>query len=405
MDNKSNSNRILFIESGTTIGGSIESLYLYLENYNKREFQAIVVLLNETEYFYKFVKLGIKVFLLNDVIYTINRFVIVAMILSRVEHLVRIYFKRLHVLIHSILHYSLIKQLEKIVLQQNINLIYLNIQVNRDLFGVILSKKTGVNCVSHLRSIRPVGFNKWTAKFVNNNVSRFIANSSAVKDFWVSHGLSEDKISVIYNGIPKLNISTINLHKMYSLEKDCLIIGSVGRLISWKRHDFLIETFNILLGNFDNAVLFIVGGGPLMLDLKLTVDKLNIQNKVIFTGEILNAKEYIKSFDIMVLPSINEPFGRVIIEAMALGTPVIASKSGGIPEIIEDGKNGYLFNPDDKSDLLLKMDSLLKDFAKRDSFSFNGMQSVRTKFSLDSYINNLGGIFKSLNDTETNEIT
>ena len=405
MDKKSNSNRILFIESGTTIGGSIESLYLHLEHYNKCEFHPIVVLLNETEYFYRFIKLGINVFLLKDTIYSINRFVIISKVLSRVEYLVGLYFKRLYVLVHSIFHYSLIKQLEKIVLQQNINLIYLNIQVNRDLFGVILSKKTGVKCISHLRSIRSAGFNKWTAKFVNNYVSYFIANSGEVKDFWVSHGLSKDKISVIYNGIPNLNNSAINLHKMYSLEKDCLIIGSVGRLISWKRHDFLIETFSVLLAKYDNLVLFIVGGGPLMLDLKLTVDKLNIQNKVIFTGEILNAKEYIKSFDIMVLPSINEPFGRVIIEAMALGTPVIASKSGGIPEIIEDGKNGYLFNPDDKSDLLLKMDSLLKDFAKRASFSFSGMQSVRTKFSLDSYINKLEGIFKSLNDTETNEIT
>ena len=389
LDNKVCKDNILFIESGTNNGGSIESLYLHLKHSKKHNFNPIVVLLNETDYIDKFLQIDINVIKLKDTIYTSNRYVTLGKILSRIELIIGLYFNRLRVLTHRIFHHLLINKLKEIVDEKNIKLIYLNVNVNRDLFGVILSKMTGVKCVSHLRSIQSSGFNKWTATFANSNVSYFIANSQKVKEYWISNGLLEHKILVIYNGIPRLYNKSINLHEMYFLERGCLIIGSVGRLIEWKRHDFLIDTFNTLLDEFDNIVLFIVGGGPKMVDLKLKVDKYNIQNKVIFTGKINNAKDFIKSFDILVLPSINEPFGRVIIEAMELGTAVIGSNSGGVPEIIYNAKNGYLFTPDDKSDLLSKMRNLILNPSLRERFSIIGMRSVRTKFSLDNYVKDL----------------
>jgi glycosyltransferase involved in cell wall biosynthesis len=91
----------------------------------------------------------------------------------------------------------------------------------------------------------------------------------------------------------------------------------------------------------------IIGSGPLEQSLRLKVKSLKLEDKIIFTGAIPNAAKYLKAFDVFVLPSEKEGLPYTIIEAMAAGLPIVASRVGGIPEMIKDGVNGFLINPHD----------------------------------------------------------
>jgi glycosyltransferase involved in cell wall biosynthesis len=115
--------------------------------------------------------------------------------------------------------------------------------------------------------------------------------------------------------------------------------------------------------------------------LKELVREKGLEDKVIFTGDIQKPRDVFAAFDVTVVPSVlPEPFGRVVMESMAAGTPVIGSDCGGIPEQIVPGVTGLLFKPGDEKDLAKALDELLGDKTKRLRMSEEGKRHVREKF-------------------------
>jgi glycosyltransferase involved in cell wall biosynthesis len=105
-------------------------------------------------------------------------------------------------------------------------------------------------------------------------------------------------------------------------------------------------------------------------------------DKVIFTGSRADVPLLLKSFDILVHPADREPFGRVIMEAMALGVPVVATASGGPSEIIEEGISGFLVDVGDKKNIVEKVVMLLKDSPLRQAIGGKGQERIRRSFNL-----------------------
>ncbi len=118
----------------------------------------------------------------------------------------------------------------------------------------------------------------------------------------------------------------INLRKKLKIDEDTLVIGHVGRFVAQKNHEFLLDIFSEFYKENRNSILILIGQGPLEKKIKDKVEKMNLNNKVIFLGQLDNVNELYQVFDIFLFPSLYEGLGMVLIEAQCSGLKCIASK-------------------------------------------------------------------------------
>ncbi len=182
---------------------------------------------------------------------------------------------------------------------------------------------------------------------------------------------------------------------MFGIEKDIPVIACVGRLIDWKGHNYLLDTIDLLKRkNNLHIKLLIVGEGPNKDELTDKVFNLGLTNDVLFVGYLKDAMDIMASSDIVVVPSKNEPFGRVVIEAMSVGAPVIATEGGGIPEIIQDGTNGLLVHYGDVEELSKSIKRVIEDEKLRDKIIYEAKRCVNKYYIQEKYNEELSSIFQ-----------
>lgn len=216
-----------------------------------------------------------------------------------------------------------------------------------------------------------------------------VTSSQAVKKLVVKRALiPSHKIRVIYNGVDIQKFSSgdkKSARSRLSLPPQALIIGTVGRLHWCKGHRYLLEAFKKLLPEFPSLYLLIVGEGEERKKLEVLAYKLGVRHRVIFTGEIKEPVDYIRCMDIGVYPSLYEALGISILETLACEVPVVASKTGGIPEIVDE-KCGFLVSPGDSESLAKAINILLKDEMKRRKMGKMGREKVKENFSIEKTV-------------------
>lgn len=167
-------------------------------------------------------------------------------------------------------------------------------------------------------------------------------------------------------------------------------VATVAVLSPIKNIETLIGAFSRIHKQFSNFKLVIGGDGPSKKSLELLAHSSGLSDNIIFTGKLSldEVREVMRDCYVFALPSLSEGFGRVFIEAMALGKPVIAPKVGGVSEIVHDGENGFLIEPKDVDALFAKSEYLIKnpDVAKK--MGETGRIFVRENFSNAKYITN-----------------
>jgi len=183
-----------------------------------------------------------------------------------------------------------------------------------------------------------------------NKASGIVSVSDALKDVMSGQGVDVDKIHVIYNGVDR------KLYRPQSKSESRLRLGItadeptvvfIGNLKPVKGLDQLLKAFKELHGRNQNVRLHIIGRGPLESDLRKQSINLGLEEQVRFEGEQspVEVARWMSAADVLCLPSINEGVPNVLLEAMACGTPVVASRVGGIPEIVDRGRCGFLVKP------------------------------------------------------------
>jgi glycosyltransferase involved in cell wall biosynthesis len=209
--------------------------------------------------------------------------------------------------------------------------------------------------VNNLANLQTGFTDRLKDRYIAHNVNLFITASKAAKLQLVKNrNFNPAKIINIPNTIPVdfNNITKKNaLRREFNIDNDSLIIGSVGLLTKRKGHQVLIEAINIIESSkkIDKKFfVFIFGEGEERNNIASQISKSNLQDKIYLPGYQSNIGNLINDFDIFILPSINqEDFPYVILEAMALGKPIIGTKVAGVPEQVEDYYNGFLVNPND----------------------------------------------------------
>ncbi len=160
------------------------------------------------------------------------------------------------------------------------------------------------------------------------------------------------------------------------------IIGSIANFYPTKGLKYLIEAAR----NFkdrDDILFLIIGGGEERESLREQIQKAGLQNKVFLAGQLENGSKYLSAFDIFVLPSVKEGFPWALIEAMSAKLPVIATNVGAVPEIIENGKNGFMVEPGNSDQIAEKIKTILADDRLRLELGIQAHQTVLFKFPLD----------------------
>lgn len=144
-----------------------------------------------------------------------------------------------------------------------------------------------------------------------------------------------------------------------------------------------------------NTTFVFLGDGELSDELKNMASKLNLKEKVKFLGWRQDVAEVMSVFDLFVLPSLNEGMGRVLVEAMALGKPVVASNVGGIPDLVIHGKNGCLVPPGDAQSLSAAISDLIEDPERGRKMGENGKKRA-IDYSADSMVQKIDQLYRTM---------
>ncbi len=212
-----------------------------------------------------------------------------------------------------------------------------------------------------------------------------VAVSDEIKKDMLKYKIPKEKISVIDNGIniDRFNreILTEGIKKGLGLNGNVKVIGTIGSLKFEKGHIYLLRAAKEILGIVKNVKFLIVGDGPLRKQLVDETRKLLIEDNIIFTGHRNDIPEILSIMDIFVLSSVKEGLPMVLLEAMAAKKPVIATRVGAIPKVIEDKKDGILINPGNVPELKDAIGCLLTDREFSKGLSRNAYNKVIQEFS------------------------
>ena len=248
-------------------------------------------------------------------------------------------------------------------------------------------------------------FPKWAIQYFSKQSDMIFTCSEAVKKDICTKGVSEEKISVIPNGIDVEKFSQIIQNKeLQLLVLEQPIIGLLGRIDWWKGQDIFLKAAQEVIQKYPKAQFKIYGESSphdpktqqFEKRLREFVERNNLSTHVQFCG-FIPAEEVFSQIDILIHASTqSEPFGRVIIEALAAETPVIASNLGGSSEIIENNIHGFLIPPKNPELLATKIIELIENEDLRKKFSENGKKLVAEEFSLQSITKKLVTNWNSL---------
>ena len=241
----------------------------------------------------------------------------------------------------------------------------------------------------------------WAERIFSKFTDRLVALTQGEKNDYIQMTVcAPEKLLTIHSGVDVQQFLSANgneaeKRRSLGLEQKDAVIGFVGWLLPIKGPEYLLKAMNYVWPEKPDTALVLVGKGDLDVDLRAEALRNNVNGKVKFLGWRHDINELMPIFDMLVLPSLNEGMGRVLVEAMATGKPVVGSWVGGIPDLIQDGQTGYLVPPADERALA---DAILKLLNDRDQAKLMGQRGKERcqNFSLEAMIVKLDHLYSDL---------
>lgn len=397
---------ILYLDNTSTFGGAINSLMYLLRGIDKNKFIPVVVTgqsesylqKNFSDYVYYSVKLKLP-WIENQIFKGLVSipFVRKRNTLKKSISLFRQIYWTIFITIPESLKYYFIAR------KHHINIIHLNNMLGGQLAGIIAAKLMRVPCIAHLRDFEQEHVIPRTyAKLIDHH----IAISTAIKDNLLRLGVPEDRISIIHDAIDIKdfddNISADYLSCELQLSNNKKSFGIFGRIVEWKGIREFILAAQIVCKEVADARAYIIGGPSdgcqeYLNKTKELVKELGLEGKVIFTGYRNDVPALMKSMDVIVHASTRaEPFGMVLIEAMAMGKPVVSTRAGGPLDIVVDGQTGFLVEMGDSDDMAKKIVQLLLDSDLCKVMGQKGRQRVIRQFSKERYAQQVQEVYENV---------
>jgi len=260
-------------------------------------------------------------------------------------------------------------------------------------YGGLVGRLLGLPVIWHCRVAAPDFYFDRMLQFL---CTRIVVNSSATGKRFGPRDRSD--IQVIYNGLDLSWLKDGTVPRANLAGEDWKVLLVVGRVSKWKRHDLALAAFEEI-ARFDPKVHLVCLGAKDQGEQKWW-DKLQEQtrnstfsDRVHWIGQVEDVRPWLKTASILILPSENEPFGRVLVEAMACGVPVVATRGGGVPEIVREGRDGLLVATGKTGEIASAVKTILNDESLRDRIGQAAIKRAEF-FSLDKHVAGMTRLFE-----------
>ncbi|MGD9898695.1 MAG: glycosyltransferase family 4 protein [Calditrichaceae bacterium] len=236
-------------------------------------------------------------------------------------------------------------------------------------------------------------------KYKNSFLDKIVCVSDNIKSVLVADGLPEHKITTVHSGIDLNKFDSVQVPdgflQDWKIPKGNVIIGTVAAIVGHKDYPTLLKAARIVTNEHPKATFIALGGGTDEEKVKAQADELGLGGKFIFAGFQKDVGLFLKSFDIFVLASKLEGLGTSILDAQSVGLPVIATKTGGIPEAVQDGVNGMLVPPQNPVKLAEAILNLINDDEKRMALGRRALATVEN-FDIRKTVEKTIRVYESL---------
>lgn len=269
--------------------------------------------------------------------------------------------------------------------------------LHADLYGALAAKRAGVPRIVSSRHNDDAFRRRLPVRAVNRALWRVtdagIGISEAITQFCITvEGAPPGKMRTIHYGlelpVPPLDRSAEErrLRAELSLPRESVLVGTVGRLIAQKGIVYALRAFAALKDRYPLAHLVIVGDGVLRRALETEAAQLGLNGRAHFLGWRTDVPQIMAGLDVLLMPSLWEGFGLVLLEAMARRVPIIGSAVSAIPEIVADGETGLLVPPQNVDALAEALDRLLQDAALRRHMGLLGEERLERLFNAERMV-------------------
>ncbi|MDX2412082.1 MAG: glycosyltransferase family 4 protein [Woeseiaceae bacterium] len=286
------------------------------------------------------------------------------------------------------------------------DLIHLNNGARSDTPGILAARTQETPSVCHVRTLAKLTYANTAAA---RSVRVFLCISNAVRERLVDQGIESSRCIVVPNAVDTVrfsesDIAAADIRTEFGWDNSDKVFALVGRVVSWKGQDFFIQAIAEARKTDPSIRGLIVGEGDAtpkndayVGKLRSIVSDLGLDDSIKFTGHRSDIPSIMKASDAVVCASsLPEPFGRVIIESMAVGTPAIATDAGGATDIITDGENGILVPIQDDAALAQAMLRLSRDSDFVQELRSKAMLTVADRYTVTRHVDQVCGIYESV---------
>jgi len=260
------------------------------------------------------------------------------------------------------------------------------------LYGGAAARSLGVPVVVHTEHGREPYASRLKTRLLGRTAARFCdlfycLTADMAGEVRAARVVPDRKLRVIHNGIDVAKFQSVTddaaaTRASLGIPADAPLIGTVGRLSEVKRQDVLIRAFARVRQTVPTAHLVLVGDGPLLKELQSLAAALDVADAVHFAGYQPHSGPFLRAMDVFALTSRSEGMPQAVLEASVMGLPVVASRVGGLPEVIEECVTGVMFPSGDDAALATALCDLLANPARRQALGAAARARVETKFSV-----------------------
>jgi glycosyltransferase involved in cell wall biosynthesis len=235
-------------------------------------------------------------------------------------------------------------------------------------------------------------FSRWKYR----QVDCFIAASETIRQMLVADGVPAERTVTVHEGIDvehAVAAPAVNVHEAFWLPHGSPVVGNVAALVPHKGQRYLIEAAHVVVQQMPDARFVILGEGELREHLEALVHQHHLEKHVLLPGFRTDVLGCIKGFDLFVMSSVTEGLGTSLLDAMACARPIVATRAGGIPEIVEDGMNGLLVPARDHRALAAAIVRALRDPALRQRMGDAGFARVNERFTVERMVSQTAAVY------------
>lgn len=266
--------------------------------------------------------------------------------------------------------------------------------------AIVAARLLGVPCVVHAK-----GFDKfsWIERWLSRSVAGCVSMTRAIEDHCRRGGMRPGFFEVIYDGLDlddfRARRPAAEVREELGIPAGSEVAGVVGNIQEWKGQRVLVEALGLLEKARPRLVVLLVGGvhrsgDEYAREVRALAEARGLAPRVIWTGARDDVPDVMNAMDIIVHTSTRgEPFGRVIIEGMAVGRPVVATRAGGVPEFVQDGVDAVLVEPGDATALAAVLDGLLGNEDERRRLE-RGARAAAERFALPAHVASMVAVFE-----------